>query len=489
MQTLIRKLRAILGAGGWLEDADAAPYCRDWLGQYGKPPLGVARPKTTAEVAAVVRACAEAGVATVPQGGNTGLGGGAVSPGGPAIILSLSRMNAIGPADPVGRCVEVEAGAVLQRVHEAISGQRLMFPLRLGSEGSAQIGGLIATNAGGSHALRYGLMQDLVLGLEVVLADGSIWNGMRPVIKDNAGYQLKRLFCGSEGTLGIVTRAVLRLYPAPQQTITALIAVPGIDQALHFAARLRSHAEEFLTGLEFISDFGIDLVLRHIPDLAFPLASRSPFYLLVECASSSPLVPLETLWEEVLASAMDEGWVLDGAIAASERQSRHFWRLREEIPEGQRLEGVQVKNDISVPVAAIGAFLAEAGAAIHAILPGVRINPFGHLGDGNVHFNLSPPEGSAGFAGRDDLLRLAVAEAAQKLGGSFAAEHGLGRTKVFLADTLRPPVERGLMSALKHAFDPGGMLNPGVVVHASLPCRSNNGAMTRAAQIAGHDGD
>jgi FAD/FMN-containing dehydrogenase len=488
MHALIRKLEAIVGEHGWLQGPDASAYGRDWLDQYGMPPLGVARPRSGHQVAAVVRACADAGVAIVPQGGNTGLCGGSVSADGAAVIVSLSRMNGIGRVDPVGRCAEVEAGAVLRRVHEATADSCLMFPLRLGSEGSAQIGGLIATNAGGSHALRYGLMQDLVLGLEVVLADGRVWNGMRPVMKDNAGYQLRQLFCGSEGTLGIVTRAVLRLYPMPRQAITALIAVPGMDDALRFAARLRGQAEEFLTGLEFISDTGVGFVLKHIPDLAFPLRIRAPFYLLIECAASSVLVPLEDLWEEVLADAMEEGWVLDGTVAASEQQSRHFWRLREELPEGQRREGLQIKNDISVPVASLGVFLDKAGAAVETVLPGVRINPFGHLADGNVHYNISPPEGQADFVGREDALRLAVARIAQSLGGSFAAEHGLGRSKVFLADMLRPPVERALMRELKHALDPAGSLNPNVVVRAEA-LSNGKGVTQRPVASAGYHGD
>ena len=467
MQPLIQELRSLLGPKGWLEGDDALPYSRDWLGEYGDVPLGVARPCSTGETAAVVRACAAGKAIVVPQGGNTGLCGGSVGVAGPAVIVSLSRLNGISKVDTIGHTLEVEAGTVLQRVHEAARQAEMMFPLRLGSEGSARIGGLIATNAGGSHALRYGPIQDLVLGLEVVLADGSVWNGMRPIIKDNAGYQLRRLFCGSEGTLGIVTRALLRLFPAPRHSITALVAVPGIDAALRFAALLRSHADEFLSGLEFFSDIGLDLALRHIPDLDFPLETRSPCYLLVELTSSAATAPLEALWEQVLAEAMENGWILDGAIAGSERQRLHFWRLREEQPEGQRLEGGQIKNDVSVPVARLDAFLREAGNVVAAILPGVRVNAFGHLGDGNVHYNLSPPERGGDFAGRDDELRLAVARIAQNLDGSFAAEHGLGRSKVFLADCLRSRPERMLMRAIKNAFDPAGTLNPGVLVAAA----------------------
>ena len=457
------ELLALLGSKGWTRGEDAASYQRDWLNRYGAPPLGVARPDSTEQVAAVVAACHRAGVVVVPQGGNTGLCGASVLAEAGGVILSLSRLSQVGTPDPASATVEVGAGVVLALLHSALDGTGLMFPLHLGAEGSAQIGGLIGTNAGGSHAFRFGMMSDLVLGLEVVLPDGRIWNGLRAVQKDTAGYALRKLFCGSEGTLGIVTRAVLRLVPAPRQRVTALLALRGLAAAVGFGARLRAEAGEFLTGLEFFSDLGLDLALRHVAGLSWPLESRAATYLLVEAASGSPLVPLEDILSAALAEGLESGLVTDGALAASEAQRAAFWRLREEQPEGQRLEGAQAKHDISVPPGRIAEFVAEAAKLCEAAIPGVRVNPFGHLGDGNIHFNLSPPVGGA-FEGRDIALGAEIAALATAMQGSFAAEHGLGRAKVAQADLLRPPVERDLMRALKRAVDPHMLFNPGVVL-------------------------
>ncbi|WP_061938481.1 FAD-binding oxidoreductase [Aureimonas sp. AU22] len=466
MTELGERLSGILGPKGWIPAAEAAPWTRDWLDRFGAPPLGVARPATTAEVSAVMGAAHAAGVPVVPQGGNTGLCGGAVlgAPGG--VILSLARMAACGEPDIASGSIEVEAGLVLQVLHEALEGAGLMFPMHLGAEGSAQIGGLIGTNAGGSHAFRFGMMQDLVLGLEVVLADGTVWDGLRAVQKDNAGYQLRRLFCGSEGTLGIVTRAVLKLYPAPRQRATALLVLPDAAATVAFGTRLRAEAGEVLTGLEFFCDLGLDLALRHVPALTYPLQTRGGFYLLVEVASASDRMPLEEILTGVLEWGMEEGLVLDGTIAASDAQRSAFWRLREEQPEGQRLEGAQLKHDVAVPPGRIAEFMEAAGALCEGLVPGVRINPFGHLADGNIHYNLSPPHGEAGFGDRARDLGLAVAKLATEMGGSFAAEHGLGQAKVGLADALRSPVERRLMLTLRRAFDPGATLNPWAVVPA-----------------------
>ncbi|WP_279481018.1 FAD-binding oxidoreductase [Aureimonas sp. SK2] len=463
---LAEQLSQILGPKGWVAPADAGPLTRDWLNRFGAPPLGIARPASTVEVSAVLEAAYAAGVPVVPQGGNTGLCGGSVlgAPGG--VILSLARMAACGTPDAASGSVEVEAGLVLQVLHDRLDGSGLMFPMHLGAEGSAQIGGLIGTNAGGSHAFRFGMMQDLVLGLEVVLADGTVWNGLRAVQKDNAGYQLRRLFCGSEGTLGIVTRAVLKLHPAPCQRATALLVLPDQAAAVAFGTRLRAEAGEVLTGLEFFCDLGLALALRHIPGLSYPLEARGGCYLVVEVASASERMPLEEILSATLEWGMEEGLVLDGALAASEAQRAAFWRLREEQPEGQRLEGEQLKHDIAVPPGRIAEFVGAAGALCESLLPGVRINPFGHLADGNIHYNLSPPEGAADFGGKAKEIGLAVARLATEMGGSFAAEHGLGQAKVALADALRSPVERDLMRALRRALDPSGTLNPWVVTGA-----------------------
>ncbi|AEQ53776.1 FAD-binding oxidoreductase [Pelagibacterium halotolerans] len=467
MSDLSQELFDLLGPKGWLSAHDSVGSVRDWLDRYGEPPLGIARPATTGEVAAVIGACARAGVPVVPQGGNTGLCGAAVCGRAGSVIVSLSRMNAMGKPDTATGSMTVEAGVVLAALHDALEPHDLIFPLHLGAEGTAQIGGLIGTNAGGSHAARYGMMQDLVLGLEVVLADGSIWNGLRAVQKDNAGYQLRKLFCGGEGTLGIVTRAVLKLFPAPKVRETALLAVPDMDALVAVGSLLRKEAGEFLGGLEFFSDFGLDLALANVEGLAMPLESRAPWYLLVEMTAGSSKVPLSEIMQSCLEDGFGQGIVVDGALAMSDTQRAAFWRLREEQPEGQRLEGPQLKHDISVPPGRLAEFIGEAGNLCQDILGGVRINAFGHLGDGNTHYNLSPPAGHPDFADTAPALATALARLATELGGSFAAEHGLGRSKIALADALRPAAERALMGRIKQALDPQGLLNPGVVLAAN----------------------
>lgn len=460
------RMRVLLGERGWLTAiGDVDSHSRDWLKRYGATPLGIARPASTEEVVATVKTCAEFGVSISPQGGNTGLtGAGVLSAGERGIILSLGRMNRIIDVDPIDFTATVEAGVVLEALHTKLAEQQLMFPLHLGAEGSAQIGGLIGTNAGGSHAMRYGMMQDLVLGLEVVLPDGSLWNGARALIKDNAGYQLRRLFCGAEGTLGIVTRAVLRLYPAPVARATALLAVESLAAAQQVGAFLRSHAGEFLTAMEFFDEVGLGLLRKHVAGIVLPLETPGPVYLLVELATSIPSIALDRITEDALTACFEAGMALDGAIAANEAQRAAFWRLREEMPEGQRLEGPQVKHDVAAPVARLADFVTAALVAAEIVLPGVRVNPFGHLGDGNVHFNLSPPEGAADFSGREEMLSEAIYESAIEHGGTISAEHGIGQAKIALADRYRPPVERLTMRRIKRALDPEGLLNPGKVV-------------------------
>ena len=457
-------LAVLLGPRGWLTEGTDS-YHTDWLKMQSHPPLGVARPRNTEEVAGVLRLTHAAGVPVTPQGGNTSLCAGAVPGGAGHVILSLARMNRVEAIDPLGFTAVVEAGAVLAQVHDAVADQGLIFPMHLGAEGSAQIGGLIATNAGGSHALRYGMMQELVLGLEVVLPDGRTWNGLRPLIKDNAGYQLRRLFCGAEGTLGVVTRAALRLYPAPTARATALLAVPGLEAMVRLGAALRRELGEFISALEFFGETGLEMALRHVPGLEFPLETRSPAYVLVELSTAAPGIGLDAMLEAALERAFEGGLVEDGAVAANETQRAAMWRLREEMPEGQRLEGPQIKHDIAVPVDQVGRFIVDVAPELDTILPGVRLNPFGHLGDGNIHFNLSPPEGQAGFGDSKAALSFCLYRAAERAGGTFAAEHGLGRSKIAFADQLRSAEERDLMQALKRAVDPSGLLNPGVMLH------------------------
>ncbi|MBE7182823.1 MAG: FAD-binding oxidoreductase [Methylobacterium mesophilicum] len=459
-------LAARLGPSGFLSTPDTmTPYTRDWLDRFGDTPLGVARPAGTEEVAATLRLCREHGLAVTPQGGNTGLNGGSVlGPAQRGIVLSLGRMNRLLDLDPLGFTATVEAGMVLSALHERLAAADLSFPLHLGAEGSAQVGGLIATNAGGSHAFRFGAMGDLVLGLEVVLPDGTVWNGARALLKDNAGYQLRRLFAGSEGTLGVVTKAVLRLQPAPRARATALLALEGFEEALEVGRRLRRDAGEMLSAMEFFPETGLALLLRHVPGTMRPFARPHPLYLLVELSSSAATVALEALLEATLAEAFEAGLVADALIAANASQRAAFWRLREEMPEGQRREGAQIKHDVSVPVARLGAFVAEATRAVEAVLPGLRVNPFGHLGDGNVHFNLSPPEGEKGFDGREGALSRAIHAVTIAHAGSIAAEHGLGQAKVALADETRDGAERALMRRIKQALDPDWTLNPGKIV-------------------------
>lgn len=458
------KFAKLLGTKGWLTN-DLGNYQTDWLKKHAHKPLGVAKPKNTDEVAKIVGLARSENISITPQGGNTSLCGGSVPEDAGQIILSMSRMNKIKKIDPINFCVEVEAGVVLASLHEQLTNGNLMFPMHLGAEGSAQIGGLISTNAGGSHAFRYGMMQDLTLGLEVVLPDGRVWNGMRALIKDNSGYQLRNFFCGAEGTLGIITKAVLRLYPAPKKRATTLLAVENYASLMKLGALLRSSLGEFINALEFFSDTGVNMALKNIPDLKFPLESRSECYLLVELSTASPDVLLDQMLEKALEQVFESGIVLDGAIAASGSQRDAFWRLREEMPEGQRIEAQQLKHDISVPISSLSQFIADMLPSLNKIMPGISINSFGHLGDGNIHFNLTPPEGQENFDELASELSVCIYKYVEQIGGSFAAEHGLGRAKISVANQLRSPVERDLMNTLKRSIDPQGTFNPGVIVN------------------------
>lgn len=457
------ELAKLLGPKGWLTE-DLSAFGTDWLAHHSHPPLGVARPKSTAEVSALMRLAHDADVKVCPQGGNTSLCAGAVPACSNEIILSLSRMTKVTEIDLMGFTATMDAGVVLADLHQQLDPLDVIFPMHLGSEGTARIGGLISTNAGGSHALRYGMMQDLVLGLEVVLADGSVWTGTRGVMKDNAGYQLRRLFCGAEGTLGVITGVVLKLFPAPKSRTTALLSLPDFETAVHFGSILRRDLGEFISALEFFPKFGLDLTLKHISGLKWPLSNSSGVNVLVELSTSSANIILPDLLDTALEAAFEDELLVDGTVAANEAQRAVFWKFREEIPEGQRLEGSQLKHDISVPPNLLGQFIENASAELDKILPGVRINPFGHLGDGNIHFNLSPPEGNSDFSGKNHELSELIYARAEQMGGSFAAEHGLGRTKTTYADQLRSTAERALMTSIKFALDPKNILNPGVLI-------------------------
>jgi FAD/FMN-containing dehydrogenase len=427
----------------------------------------VLRPATTAEVAAAVRLCAAAGAAIVPQGGNTGLvGGTAVAEDGSEIVLSLSRLNRVRAIDPVDMTIEIEAGVTLKAAQEAAAGAGVLLPLSIGSEGSAQLGGVLATNAGGNNTVRYGNARDLVLGLEVVLADGQVWNGLRRLHKDNTGYCLRQLFVGSEGTLGIIAAAVLKLYPQPRETAVAFCAVASPEAALDLFGRFQRHDMASIQAYEYMSGLGVALVLQHIPGTALPLQEPAAHYVLVELATPRDGADLRGMLETVLAAAMEAGLVEDAVIAASEAQRAQLWRLREEHSESQKRAGASIKNDVSVPVSKVPELIGRATAACKRLFPGIRVVPFGHLGDGNIHFNLVQPEGMdpALFLARDHALMEAVNAVVRDLGGSFSAEHGIGKLKPYLMPEWRGGAELDLMRRIKQVLDPHGLLNPGKVL-------------------------
>lgn len=457
------ELASLLGPVGWLGDA-AGPYDKDWLGRGGQPLLGVARPFNTAEVAGVLAISQSCSLPIVAQGGNTSLCCGTIATTPGALVISLERMSRIVEVNEAAMTATVEAGVVLASLHERLAESSLRFPLHLGAEGSARIGGLIATNAGGSHAARHGMMMDRVLGLEVVLANGDVWSGLRETLKDNAGYALRRLFCGSEGTLGIVTQAVLRLSPATCRRATALLAVDSLDDAVTLGRAIQVSCAELVEALEFFTETGLALALEHVESLTWPLDERGGAYVLVELGTSIDEIELDTTLENQLADAFESGLIIDGTVAQSEDQREAFWRLREELPEGQRRHGLQLKHDIAVPISSIARLVSTASTELGSLCAGVRVNAFGHLADGNIHLNLSPPVDASDFGGMQEALSNCVYQLAHDAGGSIAAEHGLGRSKVAVADALRDPVERALMSSLKGALDPAGLLNPGVIV-------------------------
>ncbi len=462
---VLASIRDIVGPKGWIDDpADVEPFLVEERGLFHGACMAVVRPGTTEELAEVVRLCADAGIAIVPQGGNTGLVGGGVPDGG--IVVSTARLNRIRAIDPVNRTITLEAGVILADVQKAAEEAGALFPLSLGAEGSCRIGGNLATNAGGMTVVRYGNARDMVLGLEVVLPDGRIWNGLRGLRKNNTGYDLKQVFLGSEGTLGIITAAVLKLYPRPRVSETALVAVPTIPAALDLFNRANEHAGDTLTAFEFMARIGIDFAVKHVPDIVDPLAERYPFYCLIKLTSAQANAPLRDTLEAILADAFEDGLVEDAVIAASESQADALWRIRESIPEGQKPEGGSIKNDISVPLSNVPEFIERATRAVEQAMPGIRVVPFGHFGDGNIHFNLSQPLGAdtRAFLAEWDRFDRIVADIATDLGGSFSAEHGIGRLKRVDMTRYKSDVEIDLMRALKRALDPNNIMNPGKVV-------------------------
>jgi FAD/FMN-containing dehydrogenase len=462
--TLLARVAAAVGPAHVLTaPADLAPYVADWRGRFHGAALAVVRPGSTEEVAAVVRLCAQAGVPIVAQGGNTGLCGGATpDPAGDAIVVALTRLKRVRSVDVGNATLTIESGATLAQAQVEAAKHGLMFPLSLASEGSCTVGGNLSTNAGGTAVLRFGNARELALGLEVVLPDGRIWNGLRGLRKDNTGYDLKQLFIGAEGTLGIITAAVLKLFPPPREQVTALAAIPDVERAVQLLTRLKSALADRVVGFELMSSLAVAISRKHHPDLPDPLPGNAWYALLqVDDAAESP--ELRTLVERALASALEDGIVRDATIAESEARRAALWALRENISEGQRRDGPNIKHDISVPVSAIPRFLRDAETALTAALPGVRFVVFGHLGDGNLHYNLAAPEGVAPQAFMDNagVANRIVHDLVHAAGGSFSAEHGIGQLKREDLRRYKSPVELELMARIKAALDPQGLMNPG----------------------------
>jgi FAD/FMN-containing dehydrogenase len=466
-QTLRDRLADIVGASACIADPAAmAPYLHEERGLYhGKAAL-VLRPGSTEEVAKIVAACAAAGIPIVPQGGNTGLCGGA-SPHeeGNEVIISLGRMNKVRAMDAENFTITVDAGCVLSDIQDIADENGCLFPLSLAAEGSCQIGGNLATNAGGINVVQYGNARDLVLGLEVVLPDGRIWDGLRVLGKDNTGYALRQLFVGSEGTLGIITGAVLKLFPRPSETATALCALGKLEDGTKLLNRARAISGDSVTAFELIPRIGVEMCVRHT-SCTDPFGAAHPWYVLMELSSSRPDAAIRGSFELLLETAFEEGIIADAVIAESGEQEKSFWRIRESLPEAQKHEGGSIKHDVSVPVSMVPAFITEGMAAIAREFPGARPVPFGHLGDGNIHFNVSQPPGmdKAAYLARWEDMNRVVHDIVAGMSGSFSAEHGIGMLKVGEMKHYKDPVELDLMRRLKHAIDPQNLMNPGKVV-------------------------
>jgi FAD/FMN-containing dehydrogenase len=465
---LLDAICGVVGERGLLTgDADTAAYIEDWRRLYRGRTSAVIRPANTDELSRVVRLCAEARVAIVPQGGNTSMVGGATpAEDGSEFVLNLSRMARVREIDPLDLTMTLEAGVTLKAAQNAAADAGCLLPLSISSEGSAQVGGVLATNAGGNNTVRYGNARDLVLGLEVVLPDGSVWNGLRRLRKDNTGYCLRQLFVGSEGTLGVITAAVLKLVPRPRETCVALCAVASPDAALALFSRFQSHDPAAVQAFEYMSGPGIDFVLRHIPGVVLPLAQAAQHYVLVELATPRPDAGLRAALETVLEQALADGIVQDAAVAENEAQRAAIWRLREEHSEAQKREGASVKNDVSVPVSKVPEFIRRATDACEVLMPGVRAVPFGHMGDGNIHFNLEQPVGAdpTWFLAQDHAIMDTVNEVVRALDGSFSAEHGIGKLKPYMMPDWRGGAELDAMRRIKAALDPLGIMNPGKVL-------------------------
>jgi FAD/FMN-containing dehydrogenase len=463
--SVLDRLKDAVGAKGFSADrGELAPHLEEWRGKYhGQTPL-LLKPATTAEVSAILRICNDSSTALVTQGGNTGLVGGQIPLHG-EVLLSTRRLNKLRTVDEGGMTLTAEAGVTLAQVQEAAADKHFLFPLSLASEGSCTIGGNVATNAGGTHVLRYGMTRALVLGLEVVLADGTVLEMLRALHKDNSGYDLKQIFIGSEGTLGVITTATLRLFPQPDVSVTALAAVPSPEAAVKLLGAMQGHTGGMLSAFELIPRIALEFVTRHIAGTRDPLSAPSPWYVLME-ATGGRHANLAASFEDGLAAAITDGLASDAVVASSDAQAQSLWKLRESISESQKREGASIKHDIAVPVAAIPDFLAKATPAVLAVLPGARPVSFGHLSDGNLHFNFNAPKAGDDpqFLDLWEEIQQTVHDIVKEFGGSISAEHGIGLMKVAQLPRYKSHEELDAMRALKRAFDPKNILNPGKLI-------------------------
>ncbi|MFD0667554.1 FAD-binding oxidoreductase [Ramlibacter sp. MAHUQ-53] len=468
MNPLISQLAGIVGPAHVLHEGDLGAWEQDWRKRVRGKALAVVRPGNAAEVAAVVRACAAAGASIVPQGGNTGLVVGSVPDDtGTQVVLSLQRLNAVRVIDPANMTVTVEAGCVLQTLQQAVADAGFLFPLSLGAEGSCTIGGNLSTNAGGTQVLRYGNTRELCLGLEVVTAQGEVWDGLSGLRKDNTGYDLRDLFVGAEGTLGVITAATMKIYPQPAASLTAWAAVPSMDAAVRLLGLARARLADGLTGFEVMGDFALSLVGKHFPQLRVPFLGASAWGVLLELSDAQSEARAREQLESLLEAALEDGCATDAVVAESLAQAHELWHVRESITMAQAEEGLNIKHDISVPISGIPAFCAETDALLAREIPGVRLVDFGHLGDGNLHYNVQAPEGvdpQAFLREHEDRVNTLVYDQVRKFGGSISAEHGVGSLKVDTLPGYKSPVALGLMRAIKQALDPQNLLNPGRVV-------------------------
>ncbi|WP_296494186.1 FAD-binding oxidoreductase [Rhodoferax sp.] len=475
MQTLLSDLKTIVGATHVLTDGDLSAWTQDWRKRSHGRALAVVRPASTDEVAQVVKACAnylmqhpDCGLSIVPQGGNTGLVVGSTpDETGRQIVLSLQRMNAVRSLDAANLTMTVEAGCILQSVQERAESEGFLFPLSLAAEGSCTIGGNLGTNAGGTQVLRFGNARDLCLGLEVVTPQGDVWQGLSGLRKDNTGYDLKNLYIGAEGTLGIITAATLKLYPQPKAQLTAWAAVPSMEAAVQLLGLAHQHLGASLTGFEMMGQFALSLVAKHFETLRVPLYQSSAFCVLLENADAESEAHARSQFEGLLEAALDDGCVTDAVVAENLAQAQTLWQIRESIPLAQAQEGLNIKHDISVPVSAFATFVAQTDALLAQAIPGVRLVNFGHLGDGNLHYNVQAPEGQdAAVFLREQEVRVnqIVFDSVLAHGGSISAEHGVGSLKVDHLTHYKSPVALNTMRAIKQALDPHNLLNPGRVV-------------------------